>query len=423
MMSNMCIPDFQNLLSREEVIRRIIGQWEVRRRTERIPVERALERIPAKEVFSRVTLPVFRASGGDGVAVSSGRFSQGMPDTSSWVPGRDFARADTGDDFDDAFDAVIMIENVDLSPEGRLTIHQEVQVTPGMNVRPAGSTIKAGDPLVKAFLPLRPKDLAILQMGGIEEIEVLEKPVVAFIPSGSELISPGTALARGKNIDTNSLLVGETLRQFGAEPLCFPIVRDEFAPLEQALADALSKADIVIINGGSSKGEEDCTATLLHRKGRVLCHGAQAVPGKPLCAAMIEGKPVINLPGPLMAAYHGLEWCINSLVSHYLMQPPQKRQRIKATLTRELRGSDIVSMLMVVEVSAKKDGGGFWATPYSFREIPIWRTIASNAQYMTKLNEYIPEGGEIEVELLRGLEYIPAEDFPGLHRDATPSGR
>ena len=247
-------------------------------------------------------------------------------------------------------------------------------------------------------------------MGGVAEIEVLKKPVVAFIPTGSELIAPGCPVTRGKNIDTNSLLARQTLCQLGAEPLCFPIVRDEDEDLDRVLTEALETADIVVINGGTSKGDEDCTATLLHRRGDVLCHGAQAVPGKPLCAAIVAGKPVINLPGPFIAAYHGLEWCINSVVSHYLKQPKQRRQTLKATLTSPQTGSDHVSMFTFYEITRKKDGTGYWANPCSFWDKPMWRCIAANAQYMTKLDDYIPEGGEIEVELLRGIEYIPISD-------------
>ena len=61
--------------------------------------------------------------------------------------------------------------------------------------------------------------------------------------------------------------------------------------LDRTLDDALGRADIVILNGGSSKGGEDHNARLLHDRGRVLCHGVAAAPGRPLCAAMVEGKP------------------------------------------------------------------------------------------------------------------------------------
>lgn len=404
------LPDFVNLPSREEVFRRLSESWTPPQETETIPVAAACGRVPAKDVFAVVNIPLVRASVRDGVAVDSARFAAGPPDTGGWQMGRDFVRADTGDDFDDAFDAVIMIEDVDLSVDGRLRIHEGIEITPKMNTRGPGTTVREGDPLVEAFLPLRPKDLAGLQMGGIGEIEVIKKPRVAFIPTGSELIAPGTPVARGKNIDTNSILVTETLRELGAEPLPHAIVADEEAPIEAAMDEALKTSDVVIINGGSSKGDEDCTARLLHRRGKVLCHGAQAAPGKPLCIAIVEGKPVINMPGPFMAAYHVSEWCVNWVVRHCLGLPLRPRQKLKCTLTEDFTGSDTVSFLAIVEVSRKKDGSGYWATTHSFRDIPTWRCVQANAQYMSKIGEFIPEGGEIEVDLLRGLEFIPVSD-------------
>lgn len=404
------LPDFKDPPTREELLENIFAQWAPARPTEVIPVQDALDRVPAKDVFSAVTLPMVRASVRDGVAVASTRFAEGIPDTSGWVMGKDFVRADTGDDFDDAFDAVIMIEDVDLSTDGRLAIHADVVVTPGMNTRGPGTTVREGDPLVVKHLPLRPKDLAGIQLGGHNEVEVLKKPVVAFIPTGSELISPGTPVTRGKNIDTNSVLARASLQQLGAEPLSFPIVHDEKASLEKALDEALAKADIVIINGGSSKGGEDYCARLLHKKGTVLCHGVKAAPDKPLCVAIIGGKPVINLPGPFMAAYHGLEWCVNAVVSHYLCLPRRQRQKVKATLTREQEASDTISFLSIIDVEKKQNGEGYWATPSNFGELPTWRCVQANGQYMTVIGQPVAAGDELEVDLLREPEWIPLAD-------------
>ena len=102
-----------------------------------------------------------------------------------------------------------------------------------------------------------------------------------------------------------------------------------------------------------------------------------------------------------------MEWLINALVSHYLMRPMRRRQTVTATLTAPADTSGQVSMLLVVEVCAKADGTGYWATPYNFKNLTMARTIAANGQYMTKLGEYLPAGSTIEVELLRGVEDIP----------------
>lgn len=117
-------------------------------------------------------------------------------------------------------------------------------------------------------------------------------------------------MERGKNTDSNAILVRHMSKEMGAEAVCHPIVRDDSEALERALDTGLAEADIVIINGGSSKGEEDYNARLLKVRGDIICHGVAAAPGEPICIAMINQKPVVNLPGPSLATYYGLDWCI-----------------------------------------------------------------------------------------------------------------
>ena len=73
-------------------------------------LDEAVGRVLARDVVSTNTLPVVRASSFDGIAVKSAAFADGLPDTSGWKLGVDYVRADTGDDFPDDFDAVVMIE-------------------------------------------------------------------------------------------------------------------------------------------------------------------------------------------------------------------------------------------------------------------------------------------------------------------------
>src|SRR5699024_4302897 len=123
-------------------------------------------RVAAETLTSRNTLPVCRASMFDGVAVDSRRFQDGRPDTTGWKLGVDFVRADTGDDFDDRFDAVIRIEEAELTPDGGVRFAEGIAVTSGSGVRKAGSTITSGEKLVDAGTLLRPMDLAVLATGG-----------------------------------------------------------------------------------------------------------------------------------------------------------------------------------------------------------------------------------------------------------------
>ena len=246
-----------SLPTRAQVCEALFQRWEPVYETETIPVQAALGRVLPRDQYARVTIPVARASAMDGIAVCAGRFQQGMPDPAGWKLGEDFCRADTGDDFDDRFDAVIPIERVKISEKGRLTFLEELQVRPGDNIRPRGSVIRAGELVARKHRQLRPFDLACLALGGIAQVEVYRKPRVAFLPTDSELVPLGAPVGRGQNIDSNSVLAQAMLTEMGAEPLCYPIVPDQPEALAEALEQALQAADVVLLNGGSSKGAED----------------------------------------------------------------------------------------------------------------------------------------------------------------------
>lgn len=393
----------QALPTREQVIETLFRHWNAESRVETVPTDRAIGRIPSKDIYAQVSIPVVRASAMDGVAVCSARFRDGVPDTSQWKLGDDFCRADTGDDFDDRFDAIIPIEQVSISPDKILAIQPGVVVTPGMNIRPQGSTIQKGQLLAPKDRELRPFDLACLAMGGVTQAEVYQKPRVAFLPTGNELVPLGAPVERGNTIDSNSVLVKHLLMEMGAEPVCLPIVPDDRTAASAALDDALRQADVVVLNGGSSKGEEDFNARLLEEKGVALFHWVAAAPGKPMCVALIGNKPVINIPGPPLAVLYGMDWCIRAIVNRLLHRPMQKRRTISGVLTEEIRDPRDMEILCMMDVQRTETG-------YAVKQKP-WRggniadALSAGAIYITKLGLDGHDAGEVlEVELLRGEE-------------------
>lgn len=394
----------EQLPTRKKVIETLFEKWTPEDKTELIPVSAALNRVLARDYAASCTIPVVRASCMDGVAVMSERFRDGIPDTSEWKNGEDFCRADTGDDFDDRYDAVIPIEAVTISDEGKLTIMPEVKVTSGMNIRPAGSTIRKGDPVAKKNRRLRPFDLSCLAMGNITEVEVYRKPRVAFLPTGNELVPLGAEVRRGNNIDSNSILAENLLLEMGAEPVMYPVTADCAEDTAASLDRALKEADVVVLNGGSSKGEEDINARLLEERGAALFHWVAAAPGKPLCAALIDNKPVINIPGPPVAVLYGMDWCIRAIVHRLLHVPMPKRQTIQGVLTEEIAAPPTMEILCMMDVDHTEEG-------YRVRQKP-WKgggsmadTLGAGAIYITELGVSSKQPGEtVEVTLLRGEE-------------------
>ena len=253
----------ENLIPREDAVAMLSEAWLPAFAIETVHIIQALGRVAAEDIFSQNTLPVCRASMGDGIAVKSGAFKDGIPDTGKWVKGVDYAQADTGDDFPDEFDAVIMIEDVNANPMGGFTLAPGVQVAPGDHVSHRGSRIMEGELLLEKATRVEVSHLASLITGGITELRVYQKPKVVFIPTGSELIPAGRAPRRGENIDCNSLMVKHQLEEMGAKVICYPIVKDDVALLTAVVNKGLEEGDLVLICGGTDKGEEDYTHRVL----------------------------------------------------------------------------------------------------------------------------------------------------------------
>jgi molybdopterin molybdotransferase/putative molybdopterin biosynthesis protein len=395
-----------NSPTKAQALESLFQNWRFQPMTEQVPLAEACGRVLAETQYSKHALPVVRASMMDGIGVVASQFQSGIPDTSQWVLGADYVRADTGDDFDDRFDAVIPIEDVTFDSRNIPQISPKVRVTQGSNIRGPGSMIREGDLLTEKNLPLRPVDLAVLATGGVTEVPVYKKPRVAFIPAGSELIALGTALTRGKNIDSNSLLAEHMLREMGARPICYPIVKDDLPALKEVLRRALEESDIVVVSGGSSKGDEDYGARLIQAEGDLLFHGVAAAPGRPMGAGIIGGKPVVNISGPALAAFYGLDWFVRPMIAHCLSVPSPRRQKITGVLMEEISCAPHMELLSRVQV--RRDAENGWAIyPCSRDHSTMAAMMSSNAMLVTRIGDSVYKKGELlEVELLRSEEYI-----------------
>lgn len=408
--------------TRKEALERFFKVWNPETHKETVPIGEALGRVTAEDIFSNVTLPVKRTAGLDGIAVRSSDFAGGkMPDVSMWKAGKDYVFADTGDDFPDEFDAIIMVEWLSLREDGTLkAIHLPNPddpgykghgpfapkkggpvIGPGSYTRPAGSIIRKGGLLMRKNERIRATDLAALAMGNVVEVPVQRKPVIAFIPTGSELVAPGSKVTRGNNIDTNSLLISHMAKEMGASVITYPILRDERENLRNMLKKALQEADIVLINGGSSKGTEDYNIRLIEEMGDVIVHNVAAVPGRPVALALVDGKAVIDLPGPTLAAYFVSDWCVRSLVARYLHQKPDEKETVTGILKGDIPKGGPVEIIHRLNVRLEDDGT-YAIYPLQRDKASSADVMNSNAQYVTGLfEESHPKGSALRVELLR----------------------
>lgn len=392
-------------LTRAEALEILYKNWPLKIESEIIPLRQACGRVTAQPIYSQNTLPTYRVSQFDGIAVRFSAFENGLPDTSEWVKGVDYVQADTGDDFPDAFDTIVAVEDFCYNEGGHICFHDDINYKRGDYIRAAGTTVREGDLITEAHVRLTPEHLAMLALGGIYQVEVIRKPKVIYIPTGSELINAGIKPERGQNIEANGLMVAARLKSWGAEAFCYPIIKDNPSELEQTLDSALAAGDIVLINGGSSKGAEDFNTDLLRKKASVYHHGIKVVPGRPVSIAMIDGKPVINLPGPTLATFLAMDWCVFGLVHYYYGLPFPIRQKLKARLEQPIQKNPEVEMYLRF-VLMKRDGC-YSATQIGRDKSLPYTLLEADAFFVAPIGVAGYEAGdEIEVELLKGMENI-----------------
>ncbi len=376
-------------------------------RAEVIPVEEAQGRVTAGPVYARLSSPHYNASGVDGVAVRS-QDTYGASETSPvhLAVGEQAAVVDTGDPLPPGFDAVIMIEDVHWVREGVVEIIEAVP--PRQHVRVVGEDFVAADMLLPAGHTVRPVDIGALITGGVREIAVRARPRVALLPTGTELVELAEVkgeLKPGDIIESNSRMLAAMVREWGGEPLRYPITVDDPKRLKEAVARAAGEADIVLVGSGSSAGREDYTSAVIEELGRVLVHGVAIKPGKPVILGEVAGKPAVGVPGYPVSAWLCAELFVRPLVYAKLGASPPARQPAEAVLSRK-----IVSPIGVeefVRVVLGRVGGKIIATPVSRGAGVLTSLVRSDGVLrVPRQAEGCLAGETVRVELFRGLSEI-----------------
>ncbi len=164
----------------------------------------------------------------------------------------------------------------------------------------------------------------------------------------------------------------------------------------------------MVVNGGSAVGEEDFNVRMIERRGKVVHHYIAAVPGRPLMLAVADGKPVVDLPGPTLAAYYGTQWCLQAVVARFLGVPVRAIPTVKARAAAEVGGPPQMANIARVNLVRDEDSPtGYTADFLNFKAGDMAACMASNAQRVSPIGERGFEAGAlVDVDLLRGEELV-----------------
>ena len=369
-----------------------------------LPLADARGRVTAEPVWAKISSPHYDSAAMDGIAVRAAD-TVGATETSPlrlavdeqaiWV--------DTGDPMPDGYNAVIMVEVVH-EVDAR-TLEIQSPAAPYQHVRPLGEDIVATELVLPESHTLRPVDLGACAAAGLSELPVRRKPGVAIIPTGNELVPAGSDLKPGDIVEFNSLVLAGMVEEWGGDASVSRAIPDDFDTLLNGVRQAVCEHDIVLVNAGSSAGKEDYTARVIESLGDLVVHGAAIRPGHPVALGVVDGKPVLGIPGYPVSAALTCELFVKPLVERMLGIPAAERGKLRAAMTRKTlspMGED-----EFLRVRLGRVGDKLVAAPVERGAGVIMSLVrADGIVKIPRFSEGLDAGAEVEVGLLRPVEAI-----------------
>jgi molybdopterin molybdotransferase len=275
---------------------------------EDVDLQAAAGRVLAAEVIADVAVPPFDRAAMDGYALRGaetfgaspynplelevvGQALPGRPFECSLRPGQ-AVRIMTGAPLPDGADAVLPAEDAD-EVGGRVRVREAVP--PARHVGRRGEDIEPGDVVLPDGRVLRPQDLGVLASIGAAQVQVVRRPVVDILVTGDELLPCGSRPQDYRIVDSNSVMLDALVRRDGGVPDCTQLVPDRREAIAASMTS--SRADVLLISGGSSVGQEDHAPGILAAQGELCVHGVAVRPASPAGVGFLDGRAVFLLPG------------------------------------------------------------------------------------------------------------------------------
>ena len=311
---------------------------------ETVKTENSLGRLLPKALTSTIESPPFSKAAMDGYAVQSTDTSReftiletiGAGETpSETVQQGECVKIMTGAMMPEGADKVIRVEYTERNGTV-MTIKQNER---GTNVISRAENLKIGDPVLSPGI-IGAKELGIIASLGLSEIEVVKKPVMGVITTGSELKNPGEKLQSGEIYNSNGFQMCAQITENGGIPKYYGIVKDDRISLSNTIKDALKNCDVLLLSGGVSKGEFDYVPEILQENGvETLFHRVAIKPGRPTFFGKNKDTYIFGLPGNPVSSFVVFEVMVKSLL-YRMAGLEYKPMLFKGTLSKTLHRKD-----------------------------------------------------------------------------------
>jgi molybdopterin molybdotransferase len=384
---------------------------------ERTPSVKGRARVLAEDLHSTVDLPHFHRAAMDGYAVKAKDTfgaSQSLPaylklagvvemgkEARQALATGEAMRISTGGMMPPDSDAVVMVEYSEEVAGPLVEIHRGV--SPWQNVIQIGDDIKKGELVFPRGRRLRPHDIGALTGVGISSIPVYQRPRVALISTGDEIVDADTEPLPGQVRNINQHSLAGLIEECGGELKDWGVIRDDRSELTAAIGAALQWGDLVLLSGGSSMGAKDIAleTILSFPDSEFIFHGISIAPGKPTIFAKACGKPILGLPGYPVSALVIFDLFAASLIRRLGGEEVDDLQRFSKSVRATLK-TNIASQIGredYVRVTLERESNRYVATPLPSKSGAIFTLVKADGMVRIEMNQDGLERDE-EVEVI-----------------------
>ncbi len=386
---------------------------------EKVDIKEALGRVIAEDIYARRNIPPWDNSAMDGYAVRVNdvegaskenpavlKIIESLPagyiSESKLKPG-EAIKIMTGAPMPNGADAVVMAEYTEKDGD-KVRIFKRPEKSD--HIRKAGEDVKEGQLVIKKGQLIRPSEIGMLASMARSIVSVYQRPRVAILATGDELVDLDEEICGAKIINSNTYAVGAQIQECGALPILLGIARDRQDELEERLRLGMN-ADIIITSGGVSVGDYDHVKDVVKGLGGDLRLWKVAIkPGKPLAFSMLNSRPMFGLPGNPVASMVTFEIFVRPAILKMMGHKKIFRPIIDATIKDDLKKKENRRHFIRASVQSDGDGYAVETTGDQGSHMMTSMTKANGLIIFHENDTSIKAGDKVKVMLLdRSFEY------------------
>lgn len=380
---------------------------------EKISLLDALGRVIAEDIYASRNIPPLDNSAMDGYALRSEdirKASQEHPVRleviedlpAGFVSVKTIERGKatrimTGAPIPKGGDTVIPVEETK-KEDGSVLIFKALPL--GENIRKSGEDVKKGDRVISKGDKIRPAEVGMLASMGRSFISVYQRPLVAILCTGDELVDVDEEVDEIKIVSTNSYTLAAQVKECGAIPVQLGIARDRKEEIEGKLRQGI-RADVIISSAGVSVGDYDFVKDVMKNLGMEMVFWKVAMrPGQPLAFGTIGGKPVFGLPGNPVSSMVSFDQFVRPSLLKMMGYRQLFRPVIDAILKEEIKKK--LGSRFFIRGSVSLEKGQYFVTTTGEQGSGILRSmVRANGLIVIPEDQEIARAGEkVKVQLL-----------------------